>query len=170
MLLNVPKVILLTLRQRTDLQILTRLTPSITHIVFKDGSPTTLAKHKLYENPRPFLVGVGWVIKCAENREQTDESQFLVDEPEPAVLNGKVMYHTNRVSWLTLKTNGVCSEGSLWCRILLCPPYRFPCPCQPSDHSRPRKRNLRKAKGVKLHTHRPPPWHAVVCLRFDTWY
>ena len=72
------------------LQILTRLTPSITHIVFKDGSPTTLAKHKLYDDPKPFLVGVSWVLTCAEIRERADETRFLVNEPEPVVLNGKV--------------------------------------------------------------------------------
>ncbi|KAF8342841.1 uncharacterized protein EI90DRAFT_2902879 [Cantharellus anzutake] len=67
-------------------RILTRLTPSITHVVFKSGSPTTLGKHKLYDEPKPFLVGIGWVVECVERRERADESRFLVDEPGPVVM------------------------------------------------------------------------------------
>ena len=67
-------------------QILSRLTPNITHIVFKSGSPTTLAKYHLYDDPKPFLVGIGWVVECVEKREKADERTFLVDEPGPVVM------------------------------------------------------------------------------------
>jgi hypothetical protein len=49
-----------------------------------------LSKHKLYNDPKPFLVGIGWVVECAEKREKADEQMFLVDEPEPVVMWGKV--------------------------------------------------------------------------------
>ncbi|KAF8320337.1 hypothetical protein DL93DRAFT_2034587, partial [Clavulina sp. PMI_390] len=60
-------------------RIISRLTPSITHIVFKSGSPTTLSKHKLYNDPKPFMVGIGWVVECTEKREKVDEARFIVD-------------------------------------------------------------------------------------------
>lgn len=69
-------------------QIITRLTPSITHVIFKSGSPTTLSKHKLYNDPKPFMVGISWVVECVEKRQKVDETRFIVDELVPVVTGG----------------------------------------------------------------------------------
>jgi hypothetical protein len=74
----------------TSSQILTRPTPSLTHIVYKSGSPTTLTKHKVFSEPKPFLVGIGWVVECVERRERVDEQRYLIkgEDAEPGF--GKV--------------------------------------------------------------------------------
>lgn len=58
--------------------------------MYKSGSPTTLAKYQLYNDPKPHLVGIGWVVECVEKREKVDEARFLVDEVAPVVFEGKV--------------------------------------------------------------------------------
>lgn len=39
-------------------------------------------KHKLYTDPKPFLVGIAWVVECVEKREKVDEGTFIVDESD----------------------------------------------------------------------------------------
>ncbi|KDQ20024.1 hypothetical protein BOTBODRAFT_77275, partial [Botryobasidium botryosum FD-172 SS1] len=68
--------------QSLGARVLTRPTPSVTHIVFKSGLPSTLTKHKLYDDPKPFLVGVAWVVECGEQRLHVDENNFLVADED----------------------------------------------------------------------------------------
>ncbi|KAI0058417.1 hypothetical protein BV25DRAFT_1810764 [Artomyces pyxidatus] len=50
-----------------------------THIVYKNGLMSTLTKYRLMDEPKPFVVGIAWVVECAEQRAKADESKFLVD-------------------------------------------------------------------------------------------
>ena len=60
-------------------RILTRMSTSLTHIVFKSGLPSTVSKYRMFSDPKPAVVGIGWVVECAEKRERVDESRFAVD-------------------------------------------------------------------------------------------
>jgi len=62
-------------------KILTRgVGQTCTHVVYKNGLASTIAKVRLMdEESRPHVVGIGWVVECAEKRERADESKFAVD-------------------------------------------------------------------------------------------
>ncbi|KAI5118962.1 hypothetical protein M0805_009373 [Coniferiporia weirii] len=57
----------------------TRVGQTCTHIVYKNGLASTSARWKLLDEPRPSVVGIGWVVECAEKREQVDVTRFQVD-------------------------------------------------------------------------------------------
>ncbi|KAF7315215.1 BRCT domain-containing protein [Mycena indigotica] len=50
-----------------------------THIVYKNGLRSTYSKYKALSEPRPFLVGMEWVVKCAETKTRQDETPYLID-------------------------------------------------------------------------------------------
>jgi len=60
-------------------KILSRMSTSLTHIVFKSGLPSTIARYRVLGDPRPIVVGIGWVVECVERREKVDEERFKVD-------------------------------------------------------------------------------------------
>ncbi|KAF8756439.1 BRCA1 C Terminus (BRCT) domain [Rhizoctonia solani] len=70
-------------------KIVSRPTPSTTHIVFKSGHQSTLTKYKLYDDPKPFLIGIGWVVQCAERQERLDEERFRIRTDEVSALDLK---------------------------------------------------------------------------------
>ncbi|KZV89978.1 hypothetical protein EXIGLDRAFT_750890 [Exidia glandulosa HHB12029] len=62
-------------------RILTRMSTStrLTHIVFKSGLSNTVARYNALPEPRPHVVGIGWVVECVEKRARVDEYRFSVD-------------------------------------------------------------------------------------------
>ncbi|EJD08435.1 uncharacterized protein FOMMEDRAFT_74597 [Fomitiporia mediterranea MF3/22] len=60
-------------------KVLTRVGQTCTHIVYKNGLASTLTKYRLLDEPRPHVVGIGWVVECAEKRARVDETRFKVD-------------------------------------------------------------------------------------------
>ncbi|KAG8687942.1 hypothetical protein FRC11_006342, partial [Ceratobasidium sp. 423] len=70
-------------------KIVSKPTPTTTHIVFKSGHQSTLTKYKLYDDPRPFLIGIAWVVQCVERRERVDEEAFRVKTDEVSALDLK---------------------------------------------------------------------------------
>lgn len=62
------------------LQVLARPTDSITHIIFKGGRQATVQRYRAYtKEPKPFFVGVGWIVRCRETNEKADETPFFVN-------------------------------------------------------------------------------------------
>ncbi|GJN92384.1 hypothetical protein Rhopal_005414-T1 [Rhodotorula paludigena] len=52
-----------------------------THIVFKSGRPSTLSFHRTAApSTRPHLVGIAWVVRCAELGARADEAPFRVED------------------------------------------------------------------------------------------
>ncbi|KAG9127708.1 hypothetical protein FRC07_010631 [Ceratobasidium sp. 392] len=68
-------------------RVVSKPTPSTTHFVFKSGHQSTLTKHKLYDDPRPCLVGIGWVVECAEKRQHVNEERFAIKTDEVSALD-----------------------------------------------------------------------------------
>ncbi|KAG8774802.1 hypothetical protein FRC12_001819 [Ceratobasidium sp. 428] len=68
-------------------KVVSKPTPSTTHFVFKSGHQSTLTKHKLWDDPRPFLVGIGWVVECVEKREHASEERFEIKTDEVSALD-----------------------------------------------------------------------------------
>ncbi|KAG9077860.1 hypothetical protein FRC06_008658 [Ceratobasidium sp. 370] len=68
-------------------KVVSKPTPSTTHFVFKSGHQSTLTKHKLYDDPQPFLVGIGWVVECVEKRERANEERFAIKTDEVSALD-----------------------------------------------------------------------------------
>ncbi|KAG1740879.1 uncharacterized protein EDB91DRAFT_1052831 [Suillus paluster] len=60
-------------------KILGRVGQSCTHIVYKNGSASTLARYRLLNAPKPLVVGIAWVVECVEQRSRVDEVKFKVD-------------------------------------------------------------------------------------------
>ena len=77
-------------------QILGRIGQSCTHIVYKNGSASTLTRYRsvassqhylelighcirLLNDPKPVVVGIAWVVECVEQRSRVDEEKFKVD-------------------------------------------------------------------------------------------
>jgi len=63
-----------------NLQVNVRLTSAVTHIIYKSGLPTTLAWYRRQDQEeRPYIVGVGWLLKSKKAGEKLDEAEFTVD-------------------------------------------------------------------------------------------
>lgn len=60
-------------------RILARIGQSCTHIVYKNGSATTLTRYRLLNDPKPLVIGIAWVVECVEQRSRVDETKFKVD-------------------------------------------------------------------------------------------
>ncbi|KAI0692825.1 hypothetical protein BC835DRAFT_1222916, partial [Cytidiella melzeri] len=60
-------------------RILGRVGPSCTHIVYKNGLMSTLTRYRMQDNPKPVVVGIGWVVECVEQRAKVEEASFLID-------------------------------------------------------------------------------------------
>lgn len=57
-----------------------RLTSAVTHIIYKSGLPTTLAWYRRQDQEeKPYIVGVGWLLKSKKGGERLDEAEFTVD-------------------------------------------------------------------------------------------
>ncbi|KAH9889544.1 hypothetical protein C8Q73DRAFT_654210 [Cubamyces lactineus] len=57
----------------------TRVGSRCTHVVYKNGLMSTLTRWRLLKEPRPLVVGIAWVVECAEQRTRVDETKFLVN-------------------------------------------------------------------------------------------
>ncbi|KAI0292553.1 hypothetical protein BC826DRAFT_911422, partial [Russula brevipes] len=74
-------------------KIIGRAGQSCTHIVYKNGLMSTLTKYRLMREPKPFVVGISWVVECAEQCRRVGEENFLVDlEGLNVAGNNKVVY------------------------------------------------------------------------------
>ncbi|KDN45091.1 hypothetical protein K437DRAFT_216178, partial [Tilletiaria anomala UBC 951] len=51
----------------------------LTHIVYKSGKPSTLHAFRAQPEPKPFVVGVQWVVKCIEEGKKVDEEPYLIE-------------------------------------------------------------------------------------------
>ncbi|KIJ15473.1 hypothetical protein PAXINDRAFT_11594, partial [Paxillus involutus ATCC 200175] len=60
-------------------KIMGRIGQSCTHIVYKNGLPHTLTRYRMLNDPKPFVVGIAWVVECVEQRTRVDEERFKVD-------------------------------------------------------------------------------------------
>ncbi|KAK0212627.1 hypothetical protein DFS33DRAFT_1283235 [Desarmillaria ectypa] len=48
-----------------------------THLVFKDGTVGTLNRYRQLET-KPFVVGLQWIVECAEKRLHLNETQYAI--------------------------------------------------------------------------------------------
>ena len=72
------------------LQILSRVGSSLTHIVYKSGQQSTLTRYRTLADPKPVVVGIGWVVECVEKREKAETARYVISLEEEAgsVLEG----------------------------------------------------------------------------------
>jgi hypothetical protein len=47
--------------------------------------------NRLLRDPKPFVVGIAWVVECVEQRQRIDESKFIIN------LDGVNVAGTNKV-------------------------------------------------------------------------
>lgn len=66
------------------LQLLKAPGGSLTHIVYKTGLPSTLTKFRALQDPKPKVVGIGWVVDCVEKREKVDTARYEISLEEEA--------------------------------------------------------------------------------------
>lgn len=57
----------------------------LSHIVFKSGKPATLHHFRAQPDPKPLLVGVNWVLRCAEEGKKVLEEDYLVEVGKQAI-------------------------------------------------------------------------------------
>ncbi|SCV71608.1 BQ2448_3196 [Microbotryum intermedium] len=60
-------------------RVTTRPTLSLTHIVYKSGRSGTLQRYRTHADPKPHLVGISWVVRCAELNQHVEEKPFLIE-------------------------------------------------------------------------------------------
>lgn len=62
----------------------------MTHIVYKSGLHSTLTKYRSLPEPKPAVVGIGWVVECVEKREKAETTRYTISLEEEAgsVLEG----------------------------------------------------------------------------------
>ena len=58
----------------------------------------------LLPDPKPFVVGIGWVVECVEHRARIDEMRFSVD------LDGINIAGTNKVLILFLHKRPILNK------------------------------------------------------------
>lgn len=64
--------------QTMGAKILTRVGQSCTHIVYKNGLASTSNRWRALNDPKPLVVGIAWVVACAERKERVDETKYLI--------------------------------------------------------------------------------------------
>ena len=60
-------------------EVVDKLTPRVTHVIWKDGRPSTKDRAK---KKGMHVVNVLWVASCKQHREQVPESLYIVPENE----------------------------------------------------------------------------------------
>jgi hypothetical protein len=85
---------------------------AITHVVFKDGSPRTLAKVKAAKG-LVSCVALGWVVECAKVNRWLDESPWAINLDD-IPRGGKVCTFCNSVVVSIGKLMILCSVASQW--------------------------------------------------------
>ncbi|CAK5281825.1 unnamed protein product [Mycena citricolor] len=60
-------------------RVLGQVGQTCTHIVYKNGLPSTLSRFKQLSEPKPFVVGMDWVFRCINSLTREEERRFLVD-------------------------------------------------------------------------------------------
>lgn len=70
---------LLARADRDALQVTTRPSSLTTHVIYKSGRPSTLQFVRSCARP-PRVVGIAWVVRCAEIGKKADEKAFVVVE------------------------------------------------------------------------------------------
>lgn len=55
-----------------------RPSESCTHIIYKSGKPATLSWYRRQKDPKPYIVGAGWVTKCKEEGRKVAEDLYAV--------------------------------------------------------------------------------------------
>ncbi|TFY55104.1 hypothetical protein EVJ58_g8458 [Rhodofomes roseus] len=73
-------------------KVLTRVGQTCTHVIFKNGLLSTLTRYRLLKEPRPLVVGIAWVVECAEQCTRVDEGKFVIS------LDGVNVAGTQKVS------------------------------------------------------------------------
>ncbi|GJE91497.1 BRCT domain-containing protein [Phanerochaete sordida] len=64
--------------QQMGAKILSRVGQSCTHIVYKDGLASTSNRWRALNDPKPLVVGIGWVVACAEQKAHVPEQKYLI--------------------------------------------------------------------------------------------
>lgn len=56
----------------------------MTHIVYKSGMLSTLTHFRALPDPKPIVVGIGWVVECVEKRAKVETGKFEMSLEEVA--------------------------------------------------------------------------------------
>ncbi|KIY50294.1 hypothetical protein FISHEDRAFT_11691, partial [Fistulina hepatica ATCC 64428] len=67
-----------TMLKSLGARVLNSVTQSVTHIVYKNGQLSTLKRYRAL-SPKPLVVGISWVVECAEKLEHLDETKYLIN-------------------------------------------------------------------------------------------
>ncbi|PWN52308.1 hypothetical protein IE53DRAFT_7210 [Violaceomyces palustris] len=57
----------------------------LSHIVYKSGKPSTMHAYRAHPEPKPFVVGVSWVVKCLELGNKVDERDYVIEVGKEAI-------------------------------------------------------------------------------------
>jgi hypothetical protein len=74
--------------------------------------------------PRPFVVGISWVVECTEQRRRVEEDNFIVD------LEGLNVAGNNKVSF-AFSRYSLEPEQSHYSAGVQCSPNTYPRICSP---------------------------------------
>ncbi|EKM53469.1 uncharacterized protein PHACADRAFT_259878 [Phanerochaete carnosa HHB-10118-sp] len=82
--------------QQLGAKILARVGQSCTHIVYKNGLASTSNRWRALNDPKPLVVGIAWVVACAERKEHVDEQKYLISMADENIAGTNKSGHLNR--------------------------------------------------------------------------
>ncbi|KAJ7843906.1 hypothetical protein B0H14DRAFT_2511449 [Mycena olivaceomarginata] len=88
---NSAKSFITTMLRDLGARILSRVGRTPTHIVYKNGLGRTLSQYRGLTDPKPLVVGMGWVAQSAEKRARVDEALYLIDMDDMNTTTPKVL-------------------------------------------------------------------------------
>ncbi|KAJ7884057.1 hypothetical protein B0H13DRAFT_2537577 [Mycena leptocephala] len=98
-------------------QVLGSVGQTLTHIVYKNGTPRTFNRYRALPEPKPLVVGMEWVVRSAENRTYEEETLYLIDMDD---MNTTTIKRGRRMLGAEFDDGdgGYTSDGSVFFRTL----------------------------------------------------
>ncbi|KAG9006153.1 hypothetical protein FRB93_008945 [Tulasnella sp. JGI-2019a] len=121
--------------RRLSAKIINRPGTTATHFVWKSGLQSTLTRYSSMEEPRPHLVGIGWVVQCVERKQKVEERRFLVNVKE-----AEIHFGNKRRKSLQVKDRSAMTSGLV--------PKRLP-PQRTASNPNPNPRVIQSASSAR---------------------
>ncbi|KAJ7877688.1 hypothetical protein B0H14DRAFT_2342252 [Mycena olivaceomarginata] len=72
------KLLITDMLKQLGARVLGSVGQTLTHIVYKNGRPGTVAHYKALPEPKPAVVGMEWVVRSAETGAHAVETPYLI--------------------------------------------------------------------------------------------
>ncbi|ESK93627.1 signal transducer [Moniliophthora roreri MCA 2997] len=92
-------------------RIMTRLGPTCTHILWKNGLPSTINRYRTLNDPKPHVIGNSWIVTCAQESRHVDETEYLINLEEFKFAAEAAAGHKRRKSMIPKLLTGLGDDA-----------------------------------------------------------